>query len=338
MALQLNKYSCAVSALRPAVYVAGFVSVFLLLSMCVDMELNWLPTLLEQKYDPRPKSMELHLRKLRVSQTCKKYGSILKAPELLKKRNTLIWDIKDSLIYCRIAKVASATWTTNLLRLDKDFNSDLPESKRWLKEFGARENEAFRKYPVPKTESERRSALQTSTKFLVVRHPLDRLVSSYLDKVADTSKEPNLLKHRDVKNSILAHAKRKVEPGTVPTFSEFINYVVEETSGLKAPRDWKGVMTWKSYYAKCLPCDVKYDVIIKLETHDEDERWLIHTRNLTQLNRVKDWRHQHASSSQRNNLISELDKGQLDSIYKNFQVDFEMFNYTMDKYFPIVKP
>ena len=41
-------------------------------------------------------------------------------------------------------QVASSTWTTNMLRLDPTFNSDLPESKRWLKEFGARENEAFR--------------------------------------------------------------------------------------------------------------------------------------------------------------------------------------------------
>ena len=29
-------------------------------------------------------------------------------------------------------------------RLDPEFNADLPESKRWLKEYGARENEAFR--------------------------------------------------------------------------------------------------------------------------------------------------------------------------------------------------
>ena len=49
--------------------------------------------------------MEMHLRKLRMLQTCKKYGDVLKAPEMLSKRNTLIWDLKDGLIYCRIAKV-----------------------------------------------------------------------------------------------------------------------------------------------------------------------------------------------------------------------------------------
>ena len=115
-------------------------------------------------------------------------------------------------------QVASSTWTTNMLRLDPTFNADLPESKRWLKEYGARENEAFRytgfflystshwatfyegyktcvillllaqplhwrKYPVPAKEGDRRRALENATKFLVVRHPLDRLVSSYLDKV-----------------------------------------------------------------------------------------------------------------------------------------------------------
>ena len=76
-----------------------------------------------------------------------------------------------------------------MLRLDPAFNADLPESKRWLKEYGARENEAFRKYPVPASEKERRRALETSTKFLVVRHPVDRLVSSYLDKVRTVERE-----------------------------------------------------------------------------------------------------------------------------------------------------
>jgi len=319
--------------LKPAVYTLAVLSVFLLLISSIDIPKSvFVEDIIDVHYDPRPKSMEMHLRKLRMLQTCKKYGSVLKAPEMLSKRNTLIWDMKDQLIYCRIAKVASSTWTTNMLRLDPTFNSDLPESKRWLKEFGARENEAFRKYPVPKTEAERRSALVTATKFLVVRHPLDRLVSSYLDKVADTSKEPNLLKHRDVKNAILTNSGKKSEPGIVPSFAEFIDYVVKETSELSSPRDWKGVMTWKSYFSKCLPCDVKYDVIMKLETHKEDEKWLINTKNLTLLSRVRDWRHLSSDKYLRQNLISQLSKAQLNSIYTNYKVDFEMFNYTLDKY------
>jgi hypothetical protein len=58
-------------------------------------------------------------------------------------------------------------------------------------------------------------------------------------QVADTAKEPNLLKHRDVKNSILEGAGLRAEPGAVPTFPQFIDYVLAETKGLKGPRDWK---------------------------------------------------------------------------------------------------
>ena len=88
-----------------------------------------------------------------------------------------------------------------------------------------------------------------------------------LSKVADTTKEPNLLKHRDVKNAILAQAGRSSKEGEVqviiliiwlyvvcdlllkrhlqvPTFSEFVDYVVKETTGLESPKDWKVTNCW----------------------------------------------------------------------------------------------
>ena len=88
-----------------------------------------------------------------------------------------------------------------------------------------------------------------------------------LFKVADTTKEPNLLKHRDVKNAILAQAGRSSKEGEVqviiliiwlyvvcdlllnrhlqvPTFSEFVDYVVKETTGLESPKDWKVTNCW----------------------------------------------------------------------------------------------
>ena len=59
--------------------------------------------------------MEMHLRKLRMLQTCKKYGEVLRAPEMLGKKNTLIWDLTDSLVYCRIAKVGSMVTESRVL-------------------------------------------------------------------------------------------------------------------------------------------------------------------------------------------------------------------------------
>ena len=39
-----------------------------------------------------------------------------------------------------------------------------------------------------------------------------------------------------------------------------------------------------------------------------------------------------SSKALRDDLISQLSKEQLQAVYDNYRVDFEMFNYTMDKY------
>ena len=42
-------------------------------------------------------------------------------------------------------------------------------------------------------------------------------------------------------------------------------------------------MRSQAYYSVCVPCDVEYDVILKLETHDDDAEFLIRQYNLTEL-------------------------------------------------------
>ena len=42
-------------------------------------------------------------------------------------------------------------------------------------------------------------------------------------------------------------------------------------------------MPSQAYYSVCVPWDVEYDVIMKLETHDEDTEFLIRQYNLTEL-------------------------------------------------------
>jgi hypothetical protein len=46
------------------------------------------------------------------------------------------------------------------------------------------------------------------------------------------------------------------------------------------PEDWKDVDCVQSFYSKCVPCDVKYNLIIKLETHDNDTEYLIRSESV----------------------------------------------------------
>ena len=39
----------------------------------------------------------------------------------------------------------------------------------------------------------------------------------------------------------------------------------------------------QAFYSVCVPCDVQYDVILKLESHEEDTEYLVRRFNLSQL-------------------------------------------------------
>ena len=93
-------------------------------------------------------------------------------------------------------------------------------------------------------------------KFMVVRHPLDRLVSAHNDKIILI--DNNLAKER--KQVLDLHFKNH---GKVSNdLHAFIEYILETKSHLN--RHWAPVT------ALCDPCNIKYDKIVKLETQTDD--------------------------------------------------------------------
>merc|ERR1712032_665425 len=122
---------------------------------------------------------------------------------------TLMWDTSHHLVYCPIYKVASGTWTTNFLRLSS-FNSNLPKWQRYSKQHDASESTARKMFPAPKGEKQQKQELSRSTKFLVVRHPFDRIVSAYKGKISRRDAKPR--------------NKKDVKDGVPPTFEEYWRY------------------------------------------------------------------------------------------------------------------
>ena len=93
------------------------------------------------------------------------------------------------LLYCPLYKVASGTWTTNFLRLAK-YNEDLPKWQRFSKLHGASESVSRGMFPPPKSRKLQKKLLKESTKFLVVRHPFDRIISAFTGKIANPMAKP----------------------------------------------------------------------------------------------------------------------------------------------------
>ncbi|KAH6938872.1 hypothetical protein HPB50_014051 [Hyalomma asiaticum] len=159
-------------------------------------------------------------------------------------------DDSRSLAFCFISKVASTTFKRifapllNITVTGNDF-----DAFHW-----SFHSQTLRFAPRTLVYDER----SNYTKALFVRHPFERLVSTYIDKTPKGPVETEWA-YKTYWNKI---------PGVLaenrsPTFSEFVEFVLATTAESSDDH-------WSPYYAQCHPCLLDYDFVGKLETADRD--------------------------------------------------------------------
>lgn len=72
-------------------------------------------------------------------------------------------------------------------------------------------------------------------------------------------------------------------------------------------------------------------MIIKFETLDEDQRYLISLANLSHLI-VPQWKNRARTPVDHRQLFDQLGSDQIDGLYEMFRYDFELFGYTIAGY------
>ena len=155
-------------------------------------------------------------------------------------------------------------------------------------------------------------------KLIVVRHPLERLISAYLAKIYEEKVDyPKAPYQAEVLPFVKKH--RKNAKNTDITFEEFMLFVTNSSKGRNNEH-------WKPYDSLCHPCDMQYDIIGKLETIEEDsERFLRMIGAPEQLHYP--YRKKRVQTpvyeSYKKNVTSEIKIGLL----KYYGVDFDMFGY-----------
>lgn len=202
-------------------------------------------------------------------------------------------------------------------------------------------------------------ALNNSISFLIVRHPFERLLSAYRDKLQFAlphtfhQKLGNMIirkyrkavsyQHGDsanahpIMNSIHSsqHQPKAKKVGTRwPTFSEFVEFLLFEAKA-DAPLD----MHWTPITNFCTPCQVKFDIIAKFETLEEDQRYLIEKAGLRDIIRPE---HKNSGKGKNTNELlmsyyAQLTKSQVKGLYEVFKYDFELFDYRPDEFFKVAR-
>ena len=159
-----------------------------------------------------------------------------------------------------------------------------------------------------------------------------RIVSAYEDKVLGRSEH----------GEIIDGLKNK-------TFPQFIDHVLLEWKYRKCNEHWK------PQYVHCDFCGINYDMIGRVESLEDDLKYIAHVNNFTNLlpeNKNKFYVHPSggdrfspAPDLSKNDLIkkrrktnkiiyyfSMLNSSQLKGLYSMYQIDFEIFGYTEDPY------
>lgn len=169
-------------------------------------------------------------------------------------------------------------------------------------------------------------------KFLIVREPLERLLSAYRDRIEDTSHRswqrenyvPKILK---VTRPHLKNADIRVNGSlaVIPTFREFVEYLLVTPIGNYDPH-------WHPYWKHCAPCVVSFQAIGRAETQAQDIRFILEDSGLAKEidNTVLEENAHHGRGSTHDLLVSyysTLDISTLEKLYRRYEVDYFIFGY-----------
>ncbi|XP_063597684.1 carbohydrate sulfotransferase 10-like [Penaeus indicus] len=285
-----------------------------------------------------------------VGQVCKSTKSLSKKPS----RISVVWDTKHtpSIVWCPVYKVASTTWMRNFLRL-AHFNENNPkiprniskekqDKRRFSVRFGATHNRVFELYPGPEDDAERSRVMQESVRVIIVRHPFARLLSAYRDKMIKKNPIPVRFKFRELQKYIIAkyRGSNSTDNSSFPSFAEFVQHVIDSTEEYVTPKDWTdNVKCWLPYWVHCGVCSSDYNIIMKLESMKDDERFLITLSRLEELKNVASWVHLKGSSSEdlAKEYYKDVTRRQMMELYQRYQPDFKLFQYDIDDFLAIAK-
>lgn len=182
---------------------------------------------------------------------------------------------------------------------------------------------------------------------MIVRDPFERLVSAYRDKLENL----NIGKKHGVEFFYRKYGKKIVQKyrkkplndteiygdyesnlpkrqGVEPTFQEFVKYLIDTDLTHYADDHWM------PYYLYCTPCFIDFDVIAKFETIERDQKFLINKLKMRDQFQPK-WKHLtkgRQTSEVVKKYMATISKSDVQKLIEKYQVDFEMFGYSYEKY------
>jgi len=241
------------------------------------------------------------------------------------------------LMWCKVPKAASTSLLYAYLELAHVPHHQIPEDNGLGLHGFLRE-----KYPIL-SKNLFQKLVQQSVKFFIVRHPFERILSAYVDKLESYVRD---LKYRggyyyamygaDIVEKYRPKYQEKFPKNPLfmrkePSFVEFVEYLVE------TPID-KYDEHWRPIHLLCPPCHFNFDVIVKMETFTRDTDFILRQRGLQDVISLS---RKHSVQSGQLDLsyyFSQLSENMVRALQEKYRIDFEMFEYDVEKYIKFASP
>ena len=250
-------------------------------------------------------------------------------PEKVLRRFLVVDRLK--LIYCALPKVASTNWRRRLAELSsgqkldwRKINPLAIDTENFMEKHGVKN---FRRY----TNEEIKQRLNDYFKILFVRHPIERMLSAYRDKLGESAWEhpTDFAWHKAYNQFILTKYRKDheiVKTGTEILVApwEFVSALIDESNNGRVQD-----VHWDPMHPVIFPCFISYDFVGKFETLGEDVKYLgeLLVQNFQLLSHTRESMVKSVYTDMYNSLTEHLSKEDIAKLWNLYKYDMEIFGY-----------
>ncbi|XP_051058091.1 carbohydrate sulfotransferase 9 isoform X2 [Phodopus roborovskii] len=254
---------------------------------------------------------------------CKKYGGV-KNPQsnLFHMVSRIYVEDKHRILYCEVPKAGCSNWKRVLMVLNGlasfalNISHDTVHYGKHLKTLDSFDLKGVH------------MRLNTYTKAVFVRDPMERLVSAFRDKF----EHPNSYYHPVFGKAIIKKYRpnasaEALNNGSGVKFKEFVYYLLD------AHRPVGMDIHWEKVSKLCYPCLINYDFVGKFETLEEDANYFLQLIGAPTELKFPNFKDRHSSDERTSahvvrQYLKDLSRAERQRIYDFYHLDYLMFNYT----------